>query len=55
MTRIAKLYAATVANPRYSLSFRDFERLLTAFGFGLVRATGWSDVARGMDFSDTQC
>ncbi len=33
MTRITKLYAWIVANPRASISFRDFERILLAFGF----------------------
>jgi len=40
MTRIAKLYAWILANPRASISFREFERLLIAFGFTLDRITG---------------
>jgi predicted RNA binding protein YcfA (HicA-like mRNA interferase family) len=32
MTRIAKLHAYALANPR-GLSFREFEKLLGAFGF----------------------
>lgn len=40
MTRIARLYSAVLDNPRASLSFRDFERLLSAFGFRLDRVTG---------------
>lgn len=40
MTQIAKLYARLLANPKQSLSFRDFERLLKAFGFELARTTG---------------
>lgn len=40
MTQIAKLYAWILANPRAALSFRDFERLLSAFGFVLVRTVG---------------
>ncbi|RYD18019.1 MAG: type II toxin-antitoxin system HicA family toxin [Lysobacteraceae bacterium] len=40
MTRIAKLYAWVLDNPRSAMSFRDFERLLAAFGFSLRRMTG---------------
>jgi len=40
MTQLAKLYAALLANPHGSLSFRDFERLLLAFGFVLDRTKG---------------
>ena len=40
MTQIAKLYARLAANPRLAISFRDFERLLLAFGFEHVRTTG---------------
>ena len=40
MTRVAKLHAWMAANPRASMPFRDFERLLKAFGFVLVRTTG---------------
>ena len=39
MTQIAKLYAYARANPR-GLSFREFERLLAAFGFVLDRTVG---------------
>ena len=39
MSRIAKLYAGALANPG-SLSFREFERLLAAFGFVLARTVG---------------
>ena len=40
MTQIAKLYDRLVANQRLTISFRDFERLLLAFGFELARTTG---------------
>jgi predicted RNA binding protein YcfA (HicA-like mRNA interferase family) len=40
MTRIDKLYARLLANPRATISFRDFEKLLRAFGFEHVRTTG---------------
>lgn len=40
MTRIDKLYARLLANPRATISFRDFEKLLTAFGFKHVRTKG---------------
>ena len=40
MTKSAKLYARILANPRVPIPFRDFERLLKAFGFELVRTTG---------------
>ncbi len=40
MTKIAKLHAWIVANPRASIPFRDFERLVIAFGFALSRTTG---------------
>ena len=40
MTRIDKLYARLLANPRGTISFREFERLLGAFGFELARTTG---------------
>lgn len=39
MTRIAKLLTRARANPR-GLSFREFERLLSAFGFVLDRTVG---------------
>lgn len=40
MTRIDKLYAHILANPRASVPFRDFEKLLRSFGFLLVRTKG---------------
>lgn len=40
MTRIDKLYAQLLANRRATISFRDFEKLLKAFGFEHVRTTG---------------
>ena len=40
MTKAAKLYAWIVANPRAAIPFRDFERLVVAFGFTLRRTTG---------------
>ena len=40
MTRVAKLYASVATNPRALLSYREFERLLTAFGFRLDRTRG---------------
>lgn len=40
MTQIAKLYARLLANPRQAIAFRNFERLLRAFGFEHVRTTG---------------
>ena len=40
MTRIDKLYARLLANPRATISFRDFEKLLKAFGFEHARTTG---------------
>ncbi len=40
MTRIAKLYAAVLDNPRASLSFRDFLALVQAFGFVPARQKG---------------
>lgn len=40
MTKTAKLYVWIVANPRAAISFRDFERLLTAFGFEWDRTRG---------------
>lgn len=39
MTQIAKLYAYARVNPR-GLTFREFERLLAAFGFVLNRTVG---------------
>ena len=40
MTRIDKLYAQLLDNPRATISFRDFEKMLRAFGFKHVRTTG---------------
>lgn len=40
MTKIAKLYARLADNPRATLSFRDFEKLLKAFGFEYLRTRG---------------
>ena len=40
MTQIEKLYARLLANQRQNISFRDFERLLLAFGFVHARTTG---------------
>ena len=40
MTQIAKLYARMLGNRGTALAFRDFERLLLAFGFRLDRTTG---------------
>ena len=40
MTRIDKLYGRLIANPRAPIPFRDFERLLKAFGFEHVRTSG---------------
>ena len=41
MTRIAKLYTRAVASPA-GLSFQEFERLLTAFGFALESVSSQS-------------
>ncbi len=40
MTRPDKLYRDLLANPRASISFRDFEKLLRAFGFVHDRTVG---------------
>ncbi len=40
MTRTDKLYAKLLANPRGPMSFRDFEKLLRAFGFEHARTKG---------------
>jgi predicted RNA binding protein YcfA (HicA-like mRNA interferase family) len=40
MTKPSKLYEQLVANPGTIISFRDFERLLRAFGFELDRTVG---------------
>lgn len=40
MTGPTKLYERILANPDRIIGFRDFERLLRAFGFELDRITG---------------
>lgn len=40
MTTPAKLYAKLLANPAAIVSFRDFERMLCAFGFAHARTRG---------------
>ena len=40
MTRIDKLYAQLLDNPRATTSFRDIEKLLKAFGFVHARTKG---------------
>ncbi len=40
MTRVDKLYDRLLANRRQTISFRDFEKLLDAFGFTHARTTG---------------
>ena len=40
MSKIAKVYAQLLANPRQTISFREFEQLLRAFGFEHVRTKG---------------
>lgn len=40
MTQIEKLYARLLTNPRQNIAFRDFEKLLRAFGFELARTKG---------------
>lgn len=40
MTKPSKLYEQLLANPSAILSFRDFERLLDAFGWVLRRTKG---------------
>ena len=40
MTRIAKLYAAILADPTAPIRFAEFERLLRAAGFTLARTAG---------------
>ncbi len=40
MTQIGKLYAWLLANPNGTMAFRDFERLLRAFGFAALRQRG---------------
>lgn len=45
MTQIEKLHAQLVAN-RTSIRFRDFQRVLEAFGFTLERVNGSHHVYR---------
>ena len=40
MTRVDKLYERLLANRKQTAAFRDFEKLLAAFGFELARITG---------------
>lgn len=40
MTRVSKLFQWLLENPRAAVPFRDFERLLVAFGFTLDRIKG---------------
>lgn len=40
MTRIDKFYERLLADRRQTISFRDFEKLLEAFGFTHARTTG---------------
>lgn len=40
MTRIEKLHASLLANPKLKISFRDFEALLVAFGFEMRSGKG---------------
>ena len=40
MTKTAKLHAWIVANPRASIPFYDFERVILAIGFSLKRVAG---------------
>ncbi|KQN25421.1 hypothetical protein ASE86_04055 [Sphingomonas sp. Leaf33] len=40
MTKIGKLYASVLTNPGGTLNFRDFERLVLAAGFVLMRIRG---------------
>ena len=40
MTKPAKLYEQLLANPKGIISFRDFQRLLEAFGFEYKRTKG---------------
>jgi predicted RNA binding protein YcfA (HicA-like mRNA interferase family) len=40
MTKASKLYEQVVANPSAIVSFRDFERLLDAFGWERRRTKG---------------
>lgn len=40
MTNPAKLYAKLLDDPGATIAFRDFERMLRAFGFSLDRSKG---------------
>ncbi|HEX8573510.1 MAG TPA: type II toxin-antitoxin system HicA family toxin [Allosphingosinicella sp.] len=40
MTKPEKLYARLLSGPKSIIAFRDFERLLLAFGFSLDRTVG---------------
>lgn len=40
MTRVDKLYSKLLASPGSIIAFRDFEKLLRAFGFQHVRTVG---------------
>ncbi len=40
MVKPAKLHGQLIVNPRTIITFRDFERLIVAFGFRHVRTTG---------------
>jgi predicted RNA binding protein YcfA (HicA-like mRNA interferase family) len=40
MTRLAKLYARVLNDPGASITFREFERLLSALGFTHQRTVG---------------
>ena len=40
MTKPAKLYAQLLQSSNRSVAYRDFEKLLQAFGFEIARTTG---------------
>ena len=40
MTKIGKLYAGVLRNPGGTLDFREFERLIVATGFVMMRIRG---------------
>jgi predicted RNA binding protein YcfA (HicA-like mRNA interferase family) len=40
MTRIDKLHASLLVDPKLKISFRDFEALLVAFGFEMRAGKG---------------
>jgi len=40
MAKASKLYAKLLQKPQPSIKFRDFEKLLSAFGFALDRTVG---------------